>query len=286
MKQKDFFVAMFVVLVLSMSSSAQALDKTSTGFYWPIGVANFDQRCGTWLSRDSAHGGCYFPGEYHLGVDMITEGNFYAISDGTVYYKSSSGWGSGNCALLIKHELHDGTVFSAMYGHLRTSLNVGDEVEAGEPLGYAGPWSPKHIHFNIWYGDLLPPEPWGRMPNSNWPSTNGFVDPINFLNTHYPKNTPTGPVQHHKVSVLDTRWWSQTKNQNISIAWYPANVPCHKATSWHKNETCSADYGNKDACQKFYSELTSIDYWKYKGDSNWETVFFGDTDDYRDLCGY
>lgn len=97
---------------------------------------------------------------------------------------------------------------------------------------------------------------------------------------------PTTPVQHHKISVLDTRYGSLTFNRNISISWFPANVPCHKANSWHKNNTCSADYGNKDACQKFYSELTSIDYWKYKGDSNWETVFFGDTDDYRELCGY
>ena len=99
-------------------------------------------------------------------------------------------------------------------------------------------------------------------------------------------SSPTTPVQHHKISVLDTRWWSQTKNQTLSISWYPANVPCNKATSWHKNETCSADYGNKDACQKFYSELTSIDYVKYAFNLEWKTVFFGNTDDYRNLCGY
>ena len=41
---------------------ASTLDMTPTGFYYPIGRSGFDSKCGTWLSRDKANGGCYFKG--------------------------------------------------------------------------------------------------------------------------------------------------------------------------------------------------------------------------------
>ena len=69
---------------------------TDTGFYYPLGRADFESECGTWLSRDKAHGGgCYFKGKYHIGVDMMADYDspVYGISKGTVYSISKSNWG-------------------------------------------------------------------------------------------------------------------------------------------------------------------------------------------------
>jgi hypothetical protein len=93
-----------------------ALDKTPTGFFYPTGVAQFDSQCGTWLSRDPANQGCYFAGEYHIGIDIMTtvgatDRPVYPITDGTITNISSSGWGTGNVAAVVKHKLAGGGEF-------------------------------------------------------------------------------------------------------------------------------------------------------------------------------
>ena len=163
--------------------------QTSTGFYWPTGTNNLGSTCGIWLGRDAANGGCYFDGEYHIGRDILAaEGSpVYPISDGVVTNISTNGWGTGNVAIVIRHTLSDGSQFLALYGHIRTSVNVGNTVTGGVAFATIGPWSfGTHVHFGIHPGLSMPSTNWGAMPNSLWPDTNGFVDPINWITTKSP----------------------------------------------------------------------------------------------------
>lgn len=163
---------------------------TVTGFYYPLGRADFDSECGTWLSRDSKNGGCYYAGYYHIGVDMMADYNspVYGISNGTVYSISKNGWGKGNVAVIAKHTLSDATEFYAVYGHVMTSLKPGDPIEGGKPFAVVGKWPDgDHLHFGIIQPNTVPKAPFGKMQNSKWPDTNGFVDPIDFINTYSPE---------------------------------------------------------------------------------------------------
>ena len=271
--------ALFVLgMCIAWSVNSYAIEKTSTGFYWPIGEGNFNEACGSWLERDSAHGGCYFSGLYHIGTDMMTyeidpnkeSSHVYAVSSGKVFYKhcKDSSWGPGNCALFIEHKTVNGIVFTGLYGHIRTSLKVNDEVYSGQPIGTTGPWSGGvHLHFAIRYGKSIYPSPWGRLPNSEWPNTNGFVDPIHFLNTHYPLN----------------QGYFYVSEGNIHIAWSPSNVSCNKASVWSYNQTCSAENSHPEICQTAYDELLQENYNEYSKDK-YSTMFFGSISDFQQFC--
>ena len=146
----------------------------------------------------------YQAGYYHLGQDIeAKEGdNVYAIADGEIIYVSVSGWGEGNFGILIKHRLNTGEDFVAVYGHVRpNSANLKPAVSgpvdppvpvvAGEAFATIGPYdSTPHLHFGIRPGGGVPPSPWGRMPLDQWPNTNGFVDPLDWIT----KRTPLKPV--------------------------------------------------------------------------------------------
>lgn len=202
-----------------------ALDKTSTGFYYPIGEDDFDSGSGGWLYGASGYPSYLISGLYHIGIDMMRDGDVYAISDGKIFYKhcDDDSWGPGNCALLIRHKTSDGTIFTGLYGHIRTSLNDGDDVKIGRPIGYTGPYSTgKHLHFGIRMGDSTSPSPWGRLPNSSWSSTNNFINPISFIQNNSPY-----------VNFSDD---SSLKEANVRVvgnkAWYPGNVDCQDAEVW------------------------------------------------------
>ena len=282
MVQKSSLTVLFVVIVsLSVASITYALDKTSTGFYWPIGESDFDQASGGWMEQDGEDGrsGNYFSGLYHIGVDMMTRetdpnkesSHVYAIADGRIFYKhcSDKSWGPGNCALFIKHTTNTGEIFTGLYGHIRTSLKQGDEVYAGKLIGTTGLWDGGvHLHFAIRYGSSIQPSPWGRLPNSEWPNTNGFVDPINFLNTHYPSNDSS----YFYVSEGYTH-----------IAWSPSNVPCNKAKVWSYNQTCSAQNSHPEICNTAYNRLLQENYYEYSKDK-YNIMFFGSIEDFQQFC--
>jgi PKD repeat protein len=60
-------------------------------------------------------------------------------------------------------------------------------VSAGEAFATIGPYdSIPHLHFGIHPGVEVPPSPWGRMPLDQWPETNGFVDPLDWITTRIP----------------------------------------------------------------------------------------------------
>ena len=223
--------AIFVIsCLLCVVSQVYAIEKTQTGFYWPIGIANFNSGKGWWMSKDPD----YFSNYYHIGTDMITRDlNYpvYAISDGKIIYKhcDNNSWGLGNCALLIKHKTSDNNEFVAIYGHIRTSLDQGNTVSAKQILGTTGPWSSGiHLHFGIHPGPEIPYSDsasgigWGRMTVSHYPNANGFVDPIAFLKNNAP--------------YLDLSDDSEMKEFNVRVvnqyAWYPPNVDCFEAEYW------------------------------------------------------
>ncbi|MFH1648471.1 MAG: peptidoglycan DD-metalloendopeptidase family protein [Patescibacteria group bacterium] len=193
MRAKQFFVALgFVVAVLLMLliGSSWALDKTSTGFYYPTGTSTLGKYAG-WLASGCDGNTDYFtdPPRYHLGWDIESnEGDsVYPISYGEVVYKSSSDWGSGNIALAVKHVLSNGDEFLALYGHIISSLDIGDYVLPGKSFATVGSWPyGAHLHFGIQPRSSMPATNWGKMPCSNWPDTNGFVNPIEWIENQKP----------------------------------------------------------------------------------------------------
>ncbi len=255
-------VTRFIFMILCVFAHATyALDQTETGFFYPIGTASFDQQCGTWLGRDTDNGGCYFSGFYHTGVDMMREKgkDVYAVADGKVVSISRDDgtgevWGIGNCALVIEHKTYDGSVFTAVYGHLQCGSLPGPKADvfAGKAIGKIGHWdNGDHLHFSIHPGSYgtIARTGWGKMPNSGWisPCTgsclNTFTDPISFIQTHYAYNPSTE---------------RQTMCQG-DICWEPKAAPCETATSWYRvvNPPYAQPEGS-GVCGELYDDLTYI----------------------------
>lgn len=203
------------------NSAGSLPDMTSTGFYFPIGKSEFRSACGQWLARDSdsANGGCYFGDKYHIGTDMMAnEGDpVYAIDNGTVKYKhcSDSSWGPGNCVVAILHKLYNGREFLAIYGHIRTNKVVGNTVIGGQRFATVGPYPDgNHLHFGIRLA-LTNPAPWGIMPNTSWPDTNGFIDPIYWITNYIP--SPMIDRYETDDSATNAKQLSLNAVQNRSI---------------------------------------------------------------------
>jgi len=223
-------VIVMSLLLFLFSVVAQALEYSSSGFYWPLrdDTPNFSS-CGRWLERGSPNG-CYpqdpsKPKVYHTGSDMSAGVNTpaYAIADGIVKTPSSSGWSGSttNEAVIIEHKLADGRTFRALYGHLKSSSTVksGSQVTAGQKIGEVGDWSGgDHIHFGILSpglttsvsgGDYLGrwlDSNYGIKSNSDGYYDNGFIDPIWFITHNAPDN------------------WISKGNVNPNTLTYPINT--------------------------------------------------------------
>lgn len=181
-------------LTSKTASKTVAKDKTSSGFYWPISKS-YKSGAGTWLARDKSHGGGYFAGLYHIGVDMLaSEGTpVYAIDDGKVVSISTSSksngycWGVGNSAVMVQHKNKKKKSFLALYGHIHPNVKLGSSVSAGQKIGTVGPYTyGSHLHFGIRKNSDVPRSNWGTMPNSSWSDTNGFVDPVDYIKSNSP----------------------------------------------------------------------------------------------------
>lgn len=248
-----------LVILEILVNFANALDKTSTGFYYPIGEEDFNTEDGWWLSKDPD----YFRNYYHIGVDMMTETNdpskessqVYAISDGVVIKKhqSSDSWGStngvANYGVFVKHKASDGSEFVALYGHIQPYNDVVENkpVKAGQKIGYTGYYlydNWQHLHFGIHPGSSVPYSNssagigWGRMTVANWPNQNGFTNPITFIQNSAPF-----------VDFSDT---SKTIEATVRIvgdaAWYPPNVDCFDAQKWFRVTGSTRNYADRLIC--------------------------------------
>jgi hypothetical protein len=209
MKRLTFKFGVYLTLIgllFGMSSTsrifAQAVtfSQTGTGFYNPTGTGTYGGSCGSWLGRDSNNGGCYIDGLYHIGYDIMTNEGLpaFAIAPGRVLRRSINGWEGSNVALLITHTLSDGSQFNALYGHILSDFQEGDYVSGGVQIGTIGNHSGgDHLHFGIYPSASIPTGRWGNLYNSSYASTNGFVNPTNWITTRAPK-CENGSSQRYK----------------------------------------------------------------------------------------
>ena len=195
-------VLLLILLILATGTrDAFAQARSTTGFVYPIGSATWNHAGGAWLERDAAHGGNYTDGMYHTGEDMLAPlgASVYAISSGdvvkiwTTYGNDVYGIGPGNSVIFIRHTLQNGSQFLACYMHVRPTIAEGDHVSAGQVIANVGPWyDVTHLHFGIHQSTVVPTTSWGRMANYQWPNTNGFVDPVAWLNSQTPAGGSVG----------------------------------------------------------------------------------------------
>jgi hypothetical protein len=175
-------------------TASQSWARTHTGWYFPLqyprvtsyGGAQWpDGNFGFWGSSQ------YYAGLRHIGTDMLVSAgtSVMTIGPGTVIARSTSGWGTGNVALAIRHTSTSGD-FVAVYGHIRSNLQVGSQIQWGQVIGTIGayPEGGDHLHFGIRPGSTISGS-WGRIsdPDGSHPGeTNGFVPPISWINTETP----------------------------------------------------------------------------------------------------
>ena len=105
--------------------------------------------------------------------------------------------GDGNVAVIVKHTLSDNSEFYAIYGHVRTTVKKNSPIEGGIPFASVGHWPyGDHLHFGIVGPGNALQAPFGMLPNWMWPDTNGFVEPISFINTYSPKRNSKETKRH------------------------------------------------------------------------------------------
>jgi hypothetical protein len=147
------------------------------------------------------------PNQRHLGVDLMCNGrtgncpelkySVYAIGDGTVVDVSHhSGWGGDDPTkpnlIVIKHRAADGTIFYALYGHLKNiPPNLLKTVRKGQFIGNTLKVNEEHLHFSLDNGSISA----GNQRYHGYTASKdkhagdyGFYDPVLFLKSHQPES--------------------------------------------------------------------------------------------------
>ncbi|GAP40474.1 M23 family metallopeptidase [Flexilinea flocculi] len=191
MERRMQFILFLLITILN--TGFRDAKMTETGFYWPTGsepkILNKYNSSGCKGKEE------YISTQYHIGVDIDAEVKdpVYPIADGKVISISKKGWGNGNVALLILHQLSDGKNFIAVYGHIKTELKQNDEVKVTKPIGTIGDYDPPHLHLSIFDGVIIPNlKQLGMMPcpkSGESYDMNGSVDPIVWITTKYPEKS-------------------------------------------------------------------------------------------------
>lgn len=193
-------VLAFAVAMLGLGKQPADASPASFpgGYLYPTDTTRVSSG-GHWLAQGS---GCPSPSGYvrglkHLGVDFgrAAGAPVYAVGPGTVTRISTGGWGTGNVGVGIRHTNSDGSTFEAIYGHVRTTLKVGDRVRRGTRIATVGPFSGgAHLHFGI-APSGLPSNGLGQM--DCWASgTNRFVNPITYLRNRTPQGHGFDPCTY------------------------------------------------------------------------------------------
>lgn len=153
-------------------------------FCWPLADFRYSLNAptGAWLALRGRH-------SHHLGVDMFAPVGrpVRAVADGVVHDISTSGWGPGNVAVMVRHRLSDGRWFIALYGHIRNiyGLRKGSRVQSCGTIGLVGPYRcGAHVHFGVIAPGRLPHAPYGTSKKSDH---NNFINPVRFLQTGQPE---------------------------------------------------------------------------------------------------
>lgn len=150
----------------------------------------------------------------HLGLDLWTEAGrtIRAPLSGIVHtLQDNQGERDYGPTIILRHEPTANLVFYTLYGHLSadslTGLEVGDIVEAGQPIGHIGNYPvngnwPPHLHFQIildlleWEGDFP-----GVAYPTQWPVWQSICpDPALLQPSTLPKQpTPVVPRQIQEI---------------------------------------------------------------------------------------
>ena len=196
--------AIFIMPI--MIESVQALSEIN-GWISPTESGDHNKYVG--------YGAHYEPGgipSVHLGQDF--EGNtgdpVYAIADGEVIESRTNvgGYGPSGArggALVTLFATSDGLQFKVLYGHINNPHPKG-AITAGEVLGYMNDYDPPHLHFGIHPGIDYPSDenPWrGFVKETEYAisdDTYGWVDPIDFLETHTPETNVNQATKNAAVT--------------------------------------------------------------------------------------
>jgi hypothetical protein len=161
--------------------------KTERGFYFPIDVKS-SRGQGIQKGLRGFLSGCTTgSNDFHPGVDLLAgvDTPVYAISGGVVAARRGQGLSPEVVALLIRHKPPKGAQFYAVYGNIRTTLEAGMSVAAGQSIGVVGNSPrPSHLHFAVIVttGDVSPaPSDWDLLPCSRWPDRVSYADPLKWL---------------------------------------------------------------------------------------------------------
>ncbi len=173
--------------LISCSWAALSQQKTERGFYFPT---PFKSTLTLGIQKDLRGflSGCnQDSNDFHVGADLPADVDapVYAISGGIVAAKSGKGLSPGTVAVLIRHKPRSGPEFYAVYGNIRTTLEAGMSVVAGQSIGVVG-HSPRlpYLHFAViaTVGDTPPaPADWDLLPCSRWPDHVRYADPLGWL---------------------------------------------------------------------------------------------------------
>lgn len=169
--------------------------------------------------------------ENHSGTDFAAPDGtpFYACSGGTVLHiGSASGYGQW---IVIDHPDSEGggcTEYGHMWNAFATGLKQGDQVKAGQLIGYVGSNGQStgpHLHLTVWEraygGKRIDPETWlsghPHPSNSTMPKGDGMVK----KNPGH-RGDPLFLVDVMRAFGVDTREFSSWRNRghgDFNIIW-------------------------------------------------------------------
>jgi hypothetical protein len=173
------------VLVLSLGLHIPVTNAAAmtNGWHEPVPL---NKPAAAWMATSCAGASNYRPNLYHTGRDYWVDVGTPVVATGNGTVIGNEDFGNGFArALFVRHSAADGTQFTVLYGHVNTSLMPGAHVLAGDQVGTIAQLTVgSHLHLGLYPGTDYPSSGWGTQPCSNWPSTNGFVDPIPYLDAH------------------------------------------------------------------------------------------------------
>jgi hypothetical protein len=182
-------VAVVVVATGAVVGGSTPAFAIGDGWQDPVSLGS---PAASWLASGCNGNTAYTSGLYHIGRDYLNPvgTEVKAIADGTVSLVASFGDGLAT-AVFVKHQSADGAKFLALYGHVNTSVQAGNVVHKGDVIATVADivGSDSHLHFGLYPSwDGLPSSGWGRMActgtGDGIGGTNGFVDPVAYLNAH------------------------------------------------------------------------------------------------------
>jgi len=187
------------------------------------------------------------PGKRHMGIDIISEldENVYSIAYGTIVKLTRDYSATSNqSVVIVKHTNSNNENFFAIYGHVlaRSDLELNSELDSGETIGVVKEsGSPCHLHFGVnisseFIDNLLAGNcGWGLISESDDPADYGWVEPIDYLNTHQ-----TEAVVSNVVAVYWTDHYpsnSQNIEHLINVFWDPypeaSGYKVYNVVQWH-----------------------------------------------------